>query len=60
MWHSAAGALGASLGAQRAYTPNLGAFERLNESRPILSPQGDGFEAAGVFNPAVVKDGNPS
>ena len=54
----AAGALVASLGAQRAYAPNLGAFARLNESRPILSPQGDRFEAAGVFNPAVVKDGS--
>ena len=54
----AAGAAVASLGAQRAYAPNLGAFERLNDSRPILSPQGDGFEAAGVFNPAVVRDGN--
>jgi predicted GH43/DUF377 family glycosyl hydrolase len=24
---------------------------------PILSPQGDGFEAAGVFNPAVIRRG---
>ena len=47
-----------SMGAQSAYSPRLGPFERLNESRPILSPQGGGFEANGVFNPAVIKDGD--
>jgi predicted GH43/DUF377 family glycosyl hydrolase len=35
--------------------PLLGAWERLNGGRPILSPRGDGFEAHGVFNPAVIK-----
>jgi beta-1,2-mannosidase len=32
----------------------LGKLERLG-TNPILSPLGEGFEAAGVFNPAVVK-----
>jgi predicted GH43/DUF377 family glycosyl hydrolase len=27
-------------------------------TRPILEPRGDGFEAAGVFNPAVIKRGS--
>lgn len=45
--------------AQRAgYAPALGPWTRLNEGRPILAPRGDGFEAAGVFNPAVVKAGD--
>src|SRR5205085_10357974 len=30
-------------------------WERLNDGNPILTPKGDGFESAGVFNPAVVK-----
>ena len=30
-------------------------WERLNHANPILAPKGDGFESAGVFNPAVVK-----
>ena len=30
---------------------------RLNGGRPILSPRGTGFEAAGTFNPAVIKAG---
>ena len=54
----AAGAVCASPGAQSAYSPRLGPFDRLNEGRPILAPQGEGFEAAGVFNPAVVRDGD--
>ena len=32
-----------------------GQWQRLNDGNPILTPQGDGFESAGVFNPAVVK-----
>jgi predicted GH43/DUF377 family glycosyl hydrolase len=32
------------------------AWKRIS-TKPILAPQGDGFEAAGVFNPAVVKRG---
>jgi predicted GH43/DUF377 family glycosyl hydrolase len=38
------------------YQPPFGPWDRLRD-KPILSPGGDGFEAAGVFNPAVVKDG---
>jgi predicted GH43/DUF377 family glycosyl hydrolase len=35
----------------------FGAWRRVQD-QPILGPQGDGFESAGVFNPAVVeKDG---
>jgi predicted GH43/DUF377 family glycosyl hydrolase len=30
-------------------------WRRLNDGNPILMPQGDGFESAGVFNPAVIK-----
>jgi len=37
-------------------TPPLSAWTRLADA-PILVPQGDGFEAAGVFNPAVVRRG---
>ncbi len=36
----------------------FGPWVRLNDSQPILSPSGTGFEARGVFNPAVVKDGD--
>ena len=43
---------------QTVYTPAFGTWVRLNDSRPILSPQGTGFEARGVFNPAVVKHGD--
>ena len=46
-----------SLGALAAVGPQsaFGRWERLNDGNPILSPTGDGFESAGVFNPAVVK-----
>jgi len=30
-------------------------WERLNHQNPIMAPKGEGFESAGVFNPAVVK-----
>lgn len=43
---------------QAPYAPPFGSWVRLNEARPILSPQGTGFEARGVFNPAVVKHGS--
>jgi predicted GH43/DUF377 family glycosyl hydrolase len=33
----------------------IGQFKRLNNESPILAPVGDGFQSAGVFNPAVVK-----
>jgi beta-1,2-mannosidase len=40
-----------------AFSPPFGTWSRLS-SAPILTPQGDGFESAGTFNPAViVKDG---
>jgi len=38
-----------------AYAPPFGAWARLNDGRPILTPRGDGFESAGVFNPAVIR-----
>ena len=42
----------------QSFDPGLRAWTRLNGDQPILSPRGDGFEAAGVFNPAVIrKDG---
>jgi predicted GH43/DUF377 family glycosyl hydrolase len=44
--------------AQRTYDPGLGPWTRLNHGRPILSPRGSGFDAKGVFNPAVVKAGD--
>jgi predicted GH43/DUF377 family glycosyl hydrolase len=40
-----------------SYHLPFGEWKRLPNDRPILSPQGEGFEAAGVFNPAVVKEG---
>jgi predicted GH43/DUF377 family glycosyl hydrolase len=48
----------AALGSAAAYSPPFGAWTRLNDTRPILTPGGSGFEARGVFNPAVVRDGN--
>jgi beta-1,2-mannosidase len=36
--------------------PPFGTWTRVSET-PILSPQGEGFESAGVFNPTVVKQG---
>lgn len=47
----------AALAADGGYRPPFGPWSRLNGGQPILAPQGAGFEAAGVFNPAVVKDG---
>jgi len=43
--------------ADSAYRPTFGPWSRLHGGEPILVPQGTGFEAAGVFNPAVVRDG---
>ena len=37
-------------------SPPFGALRRLS-ANPILGPRGDGFESAGVFNPAVVAKG---
>jgi predicted GH43/DUF377 family glycosyl hydrolase len=36
------------------FTPPFGKWARLSVD-PIVSPQGDGFESAGTFNPSVVK-----
>jgi predicted GH43/DUF377 family glycosyl hydrolase len=36
------------------FQPPFGPWTRISAD-PILSPQGDGFESAGTFNPAVVK-----
>src|SRR6185437_556912 len=38
------------------FTPPFGPWKRVSR-QPILRPRGDAFESAGVFNPAVVKDG---
>ena len=51
----AAGALAA---APVSFAPPFGGWTRLHRAEPILGPQGTGFEAAGVFNPAVIKDGD--
>ncbi len=36
------------------FTPPFGKWTRLSPD-PIVSPQGEGFESAGTFNPSVVK-----
>lgn len=36
------------------FSPPFGQWTRLSPE-PVLSPQGDGFESAGTFNPSVVK-----
>jgi predicted GH43/DUF377 family glycosyl hydrolase len=46
-----------ALAAASAYRPPFGPWTRLHGGEPILVPQGAGFEANGVFNPTVVKDG---
>jgi predicted GH43/DUF377 family glycosyl hydrolase len=51
-------ALSVAAAVRGGYQPRLGPWVRLNDGRPVLSPRGDGFEAAGVFNPAVVKMGD--
>jgi beta-1,2-mannosidase len=38
-------------------TPPRGDWRRISAA-PIISPRGEAFESAGVFNPAVVKEGN--
>src|SRR3954469_9523302 len=56
---AAVAASAASAFAPRAsYTPPFGAWTRGNGGNPILEPQRSGIEVAGVFNPAVVKDGS--
>src|SRR6266576_1626754 len=41
--------------ATSAPQPPFQQWVRLNHGNPIMAPKGDGFESAGVFNPAVVK-----
>jgi len=36
-------------------TKSLKPWARLTDGKPTMAPKGDGFESAGVFNPAVVK-----
>jgi len=43
------------LAAGPAYQPPFGPWSRANGGAPVLEPQRGGIEAAGVFNPAVVK-----
>ena len=40
--------------AQSPYRPPFGEWKRLHNGEPILVPQGDGWEANGVFNPAAI------
>jgi beta-1,2-mannosidase len=40
--------------ADAQFTPPFGEWGRLSPE-PIVAPQGDGFESAGTFNPAVIK-----
>jgi predicted GH43/DUF377 family glycosyl hydrolase len=54
---AAASTVAAMAGAQ-AYRPPFGPWTRLNDSRPILTPGGSGFEERGTFNPSVVRDDN--
>src|ERR1700676_1269748 len=43
-----------AVGAAVAFAPPFGKWTRLSPD-PIISPQGNGFESAGTFNPSVVK-----
>jgi beta-1,2-mannosidase len=45
---------GAAALATSLYSPPFGKWVRLSPT-PIVSPQGEGFESAGTFNPSVVK-----
>lgn len=40
-----------------SYSLPFGDWHRMS-AEPIMRPRGDGFESAGIFNPAVVKRGN--
>lgn len=54
----AAVAAAAVAAAPPSFAPPFGDWTRLHGAEPILGPQGTDFEAAGVFNPAVIKDGD--
>ena len=51
-------AVSGAVSAAAPYRPPFGPWTRRHGGEPILVPQGDGFEAKGVFNPAVARDGN--
>ena len=50
--------LAQALASSSPYRPPFGPWSRLHGGEPILAPQGKGFEAAGVFNPTVIRDGD--
>jgi len=47
-----------AIAAPAPYRPPFGPWSRANGGDPILEPQRSGLEVSGVFNPAVVKDGD--
>ncbi len=47
--------VGTLLAPPLSYSPPFGPWSRGHGGEPILVPQGEGFEAAGVFNPTVVR-----
>jgi predicted GH43/DUF377 family glycosyl hydrolase len=50
-------ALLAALAAQKAGSVPFGAWHRMSDA-PVIAPRGNGWEAAGTFNPAVIMRGN--
>lgn len=48
-------ALSIALAAAASYAPPIGPIKRLSD-QPVLGPRGDGFEAAGTFNPTVIRE----
>jgi predicted GH43/DUF377 family glycosyl hydrolase len=51
--------MAAAMLADREFKLPWGEWKRATSNQqPVLSPQGSGWESAGVFNPAVVKAGN--
>lgn len=49
--------LAVSAFAAASLSPPFGPWKRLS-SRPVIAPQGSGFESAGTFNPAVIEKDN--
>src|ERR1700730_18434587 len=47
----------AALAAQKAESLPFGAWRRISDT-PVIAPRGNGWEAAGTFNPAVIMRGN--
>jgi predicted GH43/DUF377 family glycosyl hydrolase len=56
-WAAALAVIAIAAAASPPFVPPFGTWTRLHGGEPILVPQGGGFEAAGVFNPAVINDG---